>query len=269
VRREDIPARLRVARASDCQRIPLAALKSMKPADVAPRLLAADEFRRRARVPHLDGDLMSYRLSQASEVLTTADPKRAAQLLAKAGITSYQLRDGTTVPTATEHDIRAAVAIGQRDRSTGRPGDDEGFRQHLIGRAAALGCKPAIPASWAPGAGAAASQAAGKSAAVSGRLAKSAAPRERSVTVPTPALDLMGASRSLPDGMTTLIRHGLLHQAARELGQVAAVQADLNGAGHLAKAEQFKRKAMVASDPADRRGYEELAKAELVKAGAA
>jgi hypothetical protein len=91
VKREDIPVRLRLARAQDIARIPDAALKTMSPADVAPRLLAAGEYRRRASVPHLDGDLYRYRLGLASEVLTTADPKRAAELVKAAGVQSPPL----------------------------------------------------------------------------------------------------------------------------------------------------------------------------------
>lgn len=106
MRREDIPARLRVARPDDCKRIPAAALKSMTPAGVVSRLAAASEFRRRARVPHLDGDLYRYRIGQAGEVLATTDLKRAAELIKAAGVTTAAPARRPALPG----DLRKAAA---------------------------------------------------------------------------------------------------------------------------------------------------------------
>lgn len=195
--RSQIPARLRVSRAADCQRIPAAALAKMIPADVAPRLLAADEFRRRASVPHLDGDLVRYRTSLASEVLTTADPKRAAQLVAKAGITP---QEATPAPLA-----KAMPAGGQRSAG-------------------------------------------------------------RSITVPTPALDELGRSRSLLDGLTSAARKGQLGALQRELGLVAAAHADLSG---VSKAARYRELAQRVTDPEMRKAYRELAERARQEAGAA
>jgi hypothetical protein len=148
MRRSDIPARLRVARAADIAKIPDAALKAMAPADVAPRLLAADEYRRRARVRGLDGDLYRHRLGLAREVLETADQGRAAELVKAAGVLAYTLRDGTKVPTSEAAELKTAIGLGKRDHRTGRPGDDPAFRRHLIDRAKALNLRQEIPASW-------------------------------------------------------------------------------------------------------------------------
>ncbi len=86
MRHAEIPAGLAKARAADIARIPTRVLAKMTRADLADRLVAAGEYRRRARVPHLDGDLFSYRLGLATEVLTTDDPKRAAELVKAAGV---------------------------------------------------------------------------------------------------------------------------------------------------------------------------------------
>lgn len=85
MKRQDIPVRLRVARGADIDRMPLAKMAS--PAEVTGRLLAHDEFQRRARVPHLDADLYRHRIRQATQVLTTSDPAEAAALIKAAGVT--------------------------------------------------------------------------------------------------------------------------------------------------------------------------------------
>ena len=86
MKHSEIPAGLAKARSADIARIPNRVLAKMTRADLANRLVAAGEFRRRASVPHLDGDLYRYRLGLASEVLTTDDPKRAAELVKAAGV---------------------------------------------------------------------------------------------------------------------------------------------------------------------------------------
>jgi hypothetical protein len=86
VRRGEIPDALLKARKADIDRIPAAVLAKLTRADLANRLLAAGEYRRRASVPHLDGDLFRLRIGQASEVLTTSDPKRAGELVKGAGV---------------------------------------------------------------------------------------------------------------------------------------------------------------------------------------
>ena len=266
MRRTDIPVRLRIARAADIAKIPDTALKAMAPADVAPRLLAADEYRRRAAVPHLDGDLYRHRLSLAREVLATADPKRAAELVKAAGVLAYTLRDGTKVPTSDATELKTAIGVGKRDHRTGLPGDDPAFRRHLIDRAKALNLRQEIPASWG-------AEYAGKSAkAAPGRahpgtlLAKSTSPAAapRSITVPTPALDRLNTARSFEDGLSTLARKGELGIAAKELAAVAAAHGEVTG---KSGAWRYERKAALATDPADRQAYLELARREREKAG--
>lgn len=270
MRRADIPVRLRTTRAADCAKIPDAALAKMTPADVETRLQAADEFRRRAAVPHLDGDLLRGRLALAREVLTTPDPKRATALAKAAGVPSYTLRDGTKVPTGDAHELAAAIGRAKADHLTGQPGDDPGFRRHLIGRAAALNQRAAIPQSWAH-------EAAGKSTVAKagraparlsagtryGRLAKAAAPARpgRSVTVLTPALDIVSRSKSLEDGLTTLQRKGYLGLAAKELAAVAAASAEVRG--EAGSASYYAAKARQVTDPADRAAYQELARQQV------
>jgi hypothetical protein len=249
MRRQDIPARLRIARAADVAKIPDVALKAMAPADVAPRLLAADEYRRRAAVPHLDGDLYRHRLGLAREVLETADPKRAAELVKAAGVPEWAHRafTGAHVHEHPDNGVRGSALHEHRHFH-------EGDASHKHDHPGA-GPVPASP------------QDTGKSAkssrsGVLGPLAKGAAPR--SVTVPTPALDEVSRSRSLADGLTRLQRSGRLGEAAAELVRVAAAAASLAGAS---KAVEYRRKAAVVSDPEMRQGYLELA-AQAERAGA-
>ena len=126
MRREDIPAGLRIARAKDVARIPAAALAKMQPADVALRLLAADEYRRRAEVPHLDGDLFRARISQASTVLTTANPAEASALIKAAGVTATPQQSAAGVPgwvhrpfTGTHDHDHSAWGAANADRGGG------------------------------------------------------------------------------------------------------------------------------------------------------
>lgn len=229
MRREDIPARLRVARPADCRRIPLAALKSMQPADVAPRLSAADEFRRRARVPHLDGDLMSYRLGLASEVLATADPKRAAALIKAAGITPGQR------PAAASGPLAKSPARAARQPAARQVGDIVTYPVvNLLEQKA----NKAMSASTAL-----------IEMANEGRLGALEA-------------DIARMRRDVSSGRVMLTR-----PTART--PAAALPASSPGAAQLAKAERYERQAARMTDPADRRGYLELARAERDKAGAA
>lgn len=212
----------------------------------------------------------------------------------RAGGKAYKLRDGRTVPTMDAEDLGGAIDSAKAGRGQGTAEDDPGFRAHLITRAAAMGARQLIPASWAH-------EGSAKSAAA-GPLAKSGP----GISVDTPALDVVARSRSLTEGLTKLARQGRLAEAGRELGQLAsaqeAVKADLPGraehydqqaacasdpaaadgyrqlakqaretvagaAGHLAKAGLYARRAAEAIDPADRRAYEQLAAEQRRKAG--
>lgn len=84
--RAQIPDALLKSRGAEIRRIPDRVLAKLTRADLANRLLAAGEYRRRASVPHLDGDLYRHRLGLATEILTTDDPKRAAELVKGAGV---------------------------------------------------------------------------------------------------------------------------------------------------------------------------------------
>lgn len=85
MRRTEIPDALLKARRKDIDKIPDRVLKTLTRAGLVNRLLAAGEFRKRANVPHLDGDQLAYRLGQVHDVLTTDDPQRAATLVKAAG----------------------------------------------------------------------------------------------------------------------------------------------------------------------------------------
>lgn len=116
MRRAEIPDALLKARRADIDRIPAAVLAKLTRADLANRLLAAGEYRRRADVPHLDGDLFRLRIGQASEVLATSDPKRAAELVKGAGVGAAPARPapGRLPPTRLRRSaapVRAAGAV--------------------------------------------------------------------------------------------------------------------------------------------------------------
>jgi hypothetical protein len=85
----------------------------------------------------------------------------------------------------------------------------------------------------------------------------------KSVSVPTPALDVVAKSRSLDDGLTALNRQGRLGEAAAELGRLAAAAASLKG---LSKAVHYRQQAAVVTDPEMRSAYLQMAR-ELEQAG--
>lgn len=62
---------------------------------------------------------------------------------------SYRLPSGRVIPTETPDHVRAAVGQAKAAHRTGGELDNQGLRAHLIGRAAAIGAKHLIPASWA------------------------------------------------------------------------------------------------------------------------
>ncbi len=74
------------ARRADLDRIPGRVLAKMTRADLVNRLAAAGEYKRRAHDPRADSDQFRYRISLASEVLSTDDPKRADELVKGAGV---------------------------------------------------------------------------------------------------------------------------------------------------------------------------------------
>jgi hypothetical protein len=88
----------------------------------------------------------------------------------------------------------------------------------------------------------------------------------KSVSVPTPALDIVARSRSLEDGLTKLLKQGRLGEAQKELAAVAAAADAVRG---VSRAALYERKASEAIDPANRRDYLELARLEREKAGQA
>jgi hypothetical protein len=236
MRREDIPARLRVARPADCQRIPLAALKSMAPADVGPRLAAADEYRRRARVPHLDADVLRYRLGLATEVLTTADPKRAADLVKAAGV---QVAPQPPAAPASRTAVRPAAL------SKAGPAADAAF--------------PALNLFQRKSARAMSTNTGLMEMAREGRLG---------------ALETdIGRLRRAVDAGASLVPSG--RSAAPPTADViksarAQFVADLDTASaRLSKAARYERQAGVVSDPELRKAYIDLARQERENAGAA
>lgn len=248
MKRADIPIRLRIARAADVAKIPDAALKAMAPADVAPRLLAADEYRRRASVPHLDGDLYRYRLDLAREVLETTDPGRAAELVKAAGVTPDWQHEAFTGMHGHEHPDNGVRGSTLHDHRHAHDGTASHKHDHP-------GARP----------GAAPGQAAGKSAAPSTRLAKSASHAPRSITVPTPALDRFTSARSFIDGVNTLARKGELGIAVKELAAVAAAHDEVTG--QPGSAHYYEQRAKQVTDPVLASGYRQLAREARGKAG--
>jgi hypothetical protein len=85
----------------------------------------------------------------------------------------------------------------------------------------------------------------------------------KSVSVPTPALDVVAKSPSLIDGLTALNRQGRLGEAAAELGRLAAASASLAG---RSKAVHYRQQAARVSDPESRSAYIRLAE-QLEQAG--
>jgi hypothetical protein len=259
--RSQIPARLRADRAHDCARIPSAALKSMTPADVAPRLLAHDEYVRRARVPHLDGDLLRHRLGLAREVLTTADPRRAAELIAKAGVSpgataaAAGTLPGQRRPLPGQLPLEATTHTGGWGTHQHRIADCQHIHVHTHrgdnDHSQADHHRPGSQQGLSPSPPNAAPSTGIKSAG-------------RSVTVPTPALNVVAHSSSLDDGLTKLNQQGRLGEAAAELGRLAAAAASLKG---LSKAVHYREQAARVSDPEMRSAYLQMAR-ELESAGA-
>ena len=236
--RSQIPAAVAKARAADIDRIPLAALAKMAPADVSPRLLAADEMRRRAFAHGQPADLARMYSDLASEVLTTADPKRAGAIMKTAGITT--LAHEPMIGTHT-HEHTAFGVPGDDDptHEHEHTHDGDAVHRHFHATKAAKAAGPVM----------------------SGALRKAAptpAQGARSVTVPTPALDDLADSRSFHDGLTKLARAGRLGQAAKELALVADAKMALDR-GVESEPDRYAALADQVTDPAMRDGYAELA----------
>lgn len=107
--RAEIPDALLKARRADIDKIPGRVLKTLTRAGLTGLLLASGEYRRRAGVPHLDGDLLGHRLGLAREVLETDDPKRAAELIKGAGVAEAVLNTALRPAGAPRPAVRPAV----------------------------------------------------------------------------------------------------------------------------------------------------------------
>lgn len=275
--RSQISPALMKARGRDIAKIPLAAMKTISsPGELGMRLNAYDALVAKARRPHLEAGLLAGYHQLATEVLTTEDRARAVELMKTAGTaphysppemqrmlrtgTACKLTSGHICPVGNVRDLRYQVTIAQGAMGRGTPEDSAAFRSFLVSRARFLGVPNLIPQDWGRPAAQSSAVAAGKSAAArpatSGALAKAL---PRSVTVPTPALDDLGKSRSLNDGMNKLIEQGRLHQAAAELAAVDAASRSLRGQG---KAAIYLQKAKQVSDPVMAQAYREMARAE-------
>jgi hypothetical protein len=84
--RSQIPDAMLAARRADIDRIPAPALAKMTRTDLAERLVAAGNFRSRARQRHQPAETARMYSGFASEVLATTDLKRAAALVKAAGV---------------------------------------------------------------------------------------------------------------------------------------------------------------------------------------
>ena len=62
---------------------------------------------------------------------------------------AFKRPDGSYVPTSTPEEVGTAILQAKQAHRSGSDDDNPAFRQHLIGRAAALGAQRLIPASWA------------------------------------------------------------------------------------------------------------------------
>ena len=108
--RAEVPDALMLSRRADIDRIPAAALAKMTRADLANRLVAAGEFRQRARQPRQPADTARMYADLAGEILTTTDPQRAAELVKSAGV-------GVTIGTG-RGGARPAAAARTTPRAT-------------------------------------------------------------------------------------------------------------------------------------------------------
>jgi hypothetical protein len=245
VRRAEIPDGLLKARRADIDRIPGRVLAKMTRGDLSNRLVAAGEYRRRASVPHLDGDLLRYRLGLASEVLTTDDQNRAAELVKGAGVAAAG--HGPFVGTHTHAHPAFGSQGGDVNHEHEHSHDGDASHSHTHTAKSARSTRPAAP----------------------GTLRKAAQPAESagSVYVHTPTLDILADSKSCGDGITKLLRQGALGHLRQDIAAVEKAAAKLGTGG--GKAAEYERKAYIVTDPETRRGYLELAAQERQKAGAA
>jgi hypothetical protein len=177
-------------------------------------------------------------------------PARLVQM-ARDG-TAYKLGDGHTVPTADVQDLAAAITSAKAGFRRGTAEDDAGFRAHLIRRAAALGTRQLIPASWG-NPEAAAAQGAGKSRLT--QLESIEVERLDGVAHPASGYGVLLAKgvRQLEDAAA---------QLRRQLGD------DGTASAALAKAAHYDRQAAQIADPAAAEGYRELARQARAEAEA-
>lgn len=256
--RSDIPAALRVSRAADVARIPAAVLKSMTPGDVAPRLLAADEFRRRAGQRHQLPETARMYAGLASEILTTADQHRAAALLKAAGVPwpTHGPMTGTHTHAHPAFGTQGGDQAHEHEHSHSGDAEHRHYADH-------------------------ARMSAGKSAGPSGPLRKAAPPAPARtgrqlaegewkveagggppVVVKVPVLASFKSARVIADAGNA----GQLGALAREIASVAAAWGE---SGSLAKAARYEQQAARVTDPDLSRGYRELAAQARQEAGAA
>lgn len=243
--RAQIPGALLNARRADIDKIPAAVLKTLTRADLADRLLAAGVYRQRASVPHLDGDLFRARLGQASEVLATSSPQRAAELIKGAGVGVTPAAGRGPVPAAPAPS-RAPAAGTRMTKAAGGESTRYPAVDLLVQKAtAARSVADAL-----------------LDLAKAGRLGD----LER---------DIAAMRRDTASGRLELVKGpapagGLAKGAGALAGYVASELAwQRSPAGQaMAKAAEYQQKAAVVSDPLLRNGYLEMARLEREKAGA-
>lgn len=223
MRRAEIPDGLLKARRADIDRIPGRVLAKMTRGDLPDRLVAAGEYRRRASVPHLDGDLYRYRLGLATEVLTTDDSQRAAELVKGAGV-------GVTIGTGRAAPPASAAGSAAGGRVT-KAAPAEIIRY------------PAVDLLTQKAAAARSVAVALTELAKTGRLGEL-------------GRDLTSMHRDISSGRMELVKGPVV------AGPPENSLAKSAGAAGLSKAAEYERKAAVVTDPELRRGYLELARQE-------
>ena len=263
--RSEIPAILAKARTADVARIPVTALAKMSPPDVAPRLQAADEMRRRARVRGAPADMARWYFDLAGEVLATDDPERAAEIIKAAGVKTFDHE-----PMTTTH-IHEHAAFGLPDGASTHlhehthDGDGEHEHMHVAlhgrpVRGAPRGAKAAKAAAPRPGAGwtplqkdMAPSRSGGKRNVPAWDIEDDGGPPVR---VAVPAL-----TRFASDSATVIERAADAGQLAAVASEIAAVEkaraaSAANLPGHAAECERL---AETIADPAAAQFYRQRA----------
>lgn len=301
--RSDIPAALRVSRAADVARIPAAVLKSMTPGDVAPRLLAADEFRRRAGQRHQLPETARMYAGLASEILTTGDSKRAAALMKSAGVpfAGHDPMSGTHSHSHPAFGSQGGDQEHEHEHSHSGDADHRHYADHArmsagksAGPLSGMLRKAAPPApapargrrSWAawavqegdgppvrvavPILDALASDSAAVIARAAGRGELTALAREIDAVEKArvaSAADLPGKAAQY-EQLAAQTPDPATAAAYREMARKA--RGELAHVGdHLSKAAAYEQQAAVVIDPAAREAYLQLARCEREKAGAA